>query len=86
MYLSIILLLADLGTTIYITSNGGVELNPIPLPFLYALKIVSLIGLTFFIVLAKIWKERVIVPFIFFDIWYAIAVVHNVYSIISHLS
>ena len=86
MILSIILTTLDLITTLFITSNGGVELNPIPLPILIPIKIVTIIGLTVFVILAKKWKIKFTALFVFFDIWYAIAVIHNVVQICIHYS
>lgn len=86
MILAIILTTLDLITTIFITSNGGVELNPIPLPILIPIKIITIIGLIVFTILAKLWKEKFPIIFAIFDIWYAIAVIHNVVQICLHYS
>lgn len=84
MILAIILSILDIITTLYITSNGGIELNPIPLPILIPIKIITTIGLIIFVILAKKQKIKLVIPFIIFDIWYMIAVIHNIIQIIKH--
>ena len=84
MILAIILTTLDLLTTLFITQNGGVELNPIPLPILIPMKIIATIGLTIIIILMKKWKIKFTALFVFFDIWYAIAVIHNMVAICMH--
>ena len=82
--LALILTTLDLLTTIFITSNGGVELNPIPLPILIPIKIITIIGLTIIVILMKKWRIKFTALFVFFDIWYAIAVGHNLVQICIH--
>lgn len=84
MILSIILSALDLFTTIFITQNGGVELNPIPLPILIPIKIIVTLGLLVFVILAKKWKVKILLPFVVFDVVYSIAVIHNMVAICMH--
>ena len=84
MILAIILTTLDLATTLFITQNGGVELNPIPLPILIPIKIFCIIGLIVFTILCKLWKEKFPIIFAILDIWYAIAVIHNLIQIGVH--
>lgn len=88
MILAIILLTLDLLTTWYITSNGGVELNPLgqnSITLFLLLKLFVLMGLSVLTILARKWKiksKTLNIFFIIFDMWYIIAVIHNIINIL----
>ena len=87
--IAILMSIADIITTIFITQNGGVEMNPLaqvlPLPLFIGIKIFVTIGLIIWAILMYKWKVKdmlITVIIILFCSIYLLAIINNVAEII----
>ena len=89
--IAILLSISDIITTLFITTHGGVELNPLAqvlsLPVFIAIKIFLTIGLIVWAILMYKWKIKdllINVIIILFCAIYLLALINNVGAIICH--